>query len=109
MKVDDVSLLEFAHACDVDTGIGDVDIKEVMSRQMGVKEHDETLPQERQLAPERLFQSHDGDVVGDFVSDKQFCLHAIVVQCFHEAVGCNRRSSCLFTCIDYKYSHCLQL
>ena len=108
VQVYDICLAELPQSGDVRAGVGNVYLEEVVFAEMGMEKDHEALPKETPLSPESLWQPHYCDIVRDLVADKHLRFHAVVVQRIQKSVGGNSCASCLFTRIDYKYSHCFR-
>jgi len=101
MQVDDVGLLELRQSCDVGAGVGDVDGKEILSREVEAQEDAPTFPRKFHLS------FHDRGSSATVMSSVSlsrtsiFGLHAVVVECFAKAIGCHGRTACFLARTDY--------
>ena len=105
MQMNHICLIELGECGNVCTRVGNVDSKKIMFFKSVCFPDDDALPDELPYFPPRFFQLHHTDLVSLLIADKHLGFYTIVLQGFHQAVGCNGGSSYSLRRIDDKYSH----
>ena len=107
MQVNNVGLLEFRQFRNVSATIGNIYFEQVFAFKMKSCPHNKALPKEIPLQAPRLWQCRNRQLVRFLVTHQHLCLHTVVVQCIHQAVGGNGCPTRPFARIYYQYSHTL--
>ena len=106
MQMDHVGLLELWHSGDVGACIGDINLEEVLATETIGKEDDTTLPKEVEGEPPTLlFYGHHRNLVGLTVAHNHLGADSVLLQCLHQAVGCDGRTAYFLRCVDDNYFH----
>jgi hypothetical protein len=104
-QMDYIRLLVFRQRSDIRTRTSRIDFEEMLPFEMQVTENAPPFPEEMEPVESRMGQLYDRDALGLLVSNEHLRFHAIVVQCFHQAVGCHGCPTRFLTCIDNQYPH----
>lgn len=104
--MDDVGFLKLLHTGDVGAAVGHVDLEEVASLEVEMKEEAPALPEEMPLQQPLVGQGRHGDVVGLLVCHQHHGLDAAVVERVLESVGGNCRTARALACVYDQNSHC---
>ena len=89
LQVNNVSFLEITCMSNVDTGIGNVYLKKMLTTEVQVEENTQPFPKERPLSQPRMTNRRNGYLICFLVTNKHASLHAVIVQRIHQPVGSN--------------------
>ena len=105
MQMDDIRSLELAEFRDVCSGIGDIDLEEILPAEVVGNEDAEAFPNEFERLHPVVSYGEYSQVVGLLVAHQHFHLDTILLQGFHQSIGCNGSTSATLRCVDNEYSH----
>ena len=105
MQMHHIGFLELWRVGDVEARIGHVDVEEVLPREHEVAEYAPAFPQEMPVCGKVSLHADNRNAVGMLLGDEHLRFHSIIVQGFHEAVGCHGCASRTFACVYYQHSH----
>lgn len=86
-QVNDVGLLKLRQFRNVETRVGDVNLKEPLTMEMQMAVDAPAFPKEMQLLAQPTLESHYGDAVCLLMHNQHLGLHTVVVECIHQTVG----------------------
>ena len=105
MEMDDVGLLELTELRDVGTGIGNIDLEQVLTLEMEPTKDHPSLPEEAPVVHGRLGQTGHREGIGVLVAHQHLGLHTIIDEGHHQTAGSHCSPTRSLARIDYQYSH----
>ena len=105
MQMYHVGLLESLQAGDVGSGIGDVDLEQVLFPEAEMEKDAQPLPQEVPAVEPMAGKGSDMRVVGLSCAHQHLCLNAVAVQGLHEVVGSQGGTACPLARANNQYAY----
>ena len=100
VQVNDISLLELTQTSYISAAIGNINLKKMLALEMQTTEDNQALPKEIPAEPYRWRQSDDSQRIALLVAHQHTSLYPVIVQGFHQTIGCHRGPTRPFTGID---------